>query len=129
MAATAPFSLCPSQSEVMTATGRSTPCCASSWQTPELLKNRVLPDGPTARGAGVRTPFYLVLAGQGAWSSRWSEMIIPTNGRTTEDHLCKIGIHATKWPREPGSPQTGLRLRGGHAQWARPAGHQFFNRF
>jgi hypothetical protein len=32
------------------------------------------------------------------------------------------GIHATKWPPEPGSPQTGLRLRGGRAQWARPAG-------
>src|ERR1700693_4125825 len=34
---------------------------------------------------------------------------LPTNGRTKENHPCKTGIHATKWPP--------------HAQWARPAGH------
>ncbi|WP_433965576.1 hypothetical protein [Tunturiibacter gelidiferens] len=36
------------------------------------------------------------------------EPMIPTNGRTVEDHLAKTGTHATKWPH--------------HAQWARPAG-------
>src|ERR1700677_180648 len=46
------------------------------------------------------------------------EMMTPTNGRAKENHLCKTGIHAMKWPLEPGSPSTGLRLRGGRAQWA-----------
>ena len=31
---------------------------------------------------------------------------------------------ACERPPEPGSPQTGLRLWGGRAEWARPAGHQ-----
>jgi tetratricopeptide (TPR) repeat protein len=50
---------------------------------------------------------------------------LPTNGRAEEDDSFKTGIHATKWPREPGSPQAGLRLWGGLAQWASPAGHAY----
>src|ERR1700722_308851 len=37
--------------------------------------------------------------------------------------VARQDTQATKWPLEPGSPQTGLRLWGGRAQWARPAGH------
>src|SRR5882757_9247017 len=41
------------------------------------------------------------------------DCLSPTNGRTEENHPFTTGIRATKWPRESGSPQTGLRLRGG----------------
>jgi hypothetical protein len=44
-------------------------------------------------------------------SSRWSETMIPTNGRTDDNYPAETGMHATKWPL--------------HAQWACPAGPGF----
>jgi hypothetical protein len=61
-------------------------------------KDGVLPDRPTARGAGVRTPFCLVLQEWIAWALPLVGIILfrPTGG-PQEMVLARQGIHATKF--------------------------------
>src|SRR6202041_1916513 len=85
-------------------TCRSPNCIISAYTSITLThtlarQNNVLPDGPTTRGAGVHTPFYLVLPDKWRWPSPWSGSSLPTNGRPTTDRPRKTGTHATKWPR------------------------------
>src|ERR1700678_1941443 len=87
---------------------KGTPVYSRVFRNEKLPENMSCRTGPLRVGRAFARLFNLHCKRDIRRPSRWSGSSSPTNGKTTENHPCMTGIHATKWPH--------------HAQWARPAG-------